>query len=228
MKAPYDGRFKILAEEYPLLLLRLLGIADSGSKPQPIDAIRELQLDPVQIDHVYQMGGDDPPYVVHFEAITRWRTDRIPLLALYHFLLTRKFKPYPVASYIVLMAEKHAPKKPLTKVAYESDGLRIEAPYKVIRLWEIDPSIAFEPGCEPLLPWVPLLKGGEAEFRRATAAIERLFEGPEKPPYPVNVMVNNIATLASLRYDKEAIGHLLERLVTKVMPSTELFLDSWL
>jgi hypothetical protein len=44
---------------------------------------------------------------------------------------------------MVLMAKKHAPALPVGRVVYEeSDGSRIEAPYKVIRLWEIDPSMA--------------------------------------------------------------------------------------
>jgi predicted transposase YdaD len=228
MKTPYDGRFKILAEEYPDLLLRLLGIVGPGMKTQPIDLVRELQLDPVQVDHVYRIGDEDSGRLVHFEAITSWRTQRIPLLALYHLLLLRKFK-LPVSSYVVLMAEKYAPKTLPVRVVYEEpDGLRIDTPYEVIRLWEIDPSVAFEPGCEPLLPWVPLLKGGAAEFAQASAAIERLFDHPEQAPYAVDVMVSNLATLATLRYDKDAISHFLERLVTKIMLSTDLFTESWL
>ncbi len=114
------------------------------------------------------------------------------------------------------------------KLVYEKDGLRVEAMYTVIRLWEIDPAIAFEPGCEPLLPWVPLPKGGAAEFEQASSAIERLVDHREDAPYPVDVMVNNLATLATLRYDRDAISQFLERLVNKTMLSTELFLDSWL
>ena len=228
MKTPYDGRFKILAEEYPDLLLRLLGIVGPGMKTQPIDIVRELQLDPVQADHVYRIGPADSGRLVHFEAITSWRAQRVPVLALYRFLLMHKFK-LPVSSYIVLMAEKYAPRTLPAKVVYEEpDGIRIEAPYQVIRLWEIDPSIAFERGAEPLLPWVPLLKGGAAEFEQASAAIEWLVDHPGGAPYPAEVMVSNLATLATLRYDKDAISHFLERLKTKIMLSTDLFVESWL
>jgi hypothetical protein len=228
VKAPYDGRFKILAEEYPDLLLRLLGIMGPGTKSQPIDIVRELQLDPVQVDHVYRIGDGESARLVHFEAISSWQTQRIPTLALYCFLLKRKFK-LPVSSYIVLMAEKYAPKTMPERVVYEEeDGLRIEVPYKVIRLWEIDSSIAFEKGCEPLLPWVPLLEGGTAEFEHAIAAIERLLDHPAEAPYPAAAMMSNLATLAVLRYDKDAVGHYLERLVTKNMLSIDVFKDTWL
>jgi len=226
MKTPYDGRFKILAEEYPALLLRLFGIVKPGTKTQLIDILRELQLDPVQVDHVYRIGDER---IVHFEAITSWRTERLPRLALYRFLLMQKYPRLPVSSYVVLMAEKYAPRKLPPTVAYEeADGFRIEAPYQVIRLWEIDPGMAFEPGCEALLAWVPLLKGGEAEFRQAAAAMERLAEHPEKSPYPVEVMMSNLAALATLRYDKEVIRVFLERLREKIMLSTDLFRESWL
>jgi hypothetical protein len=48
MAAPFDGRFKTLAEGYPDLLLRLLGILEHDAKSGCLDVLRELQIDPVQ------------------------------------------------------------------------------------------------------------------------------------------------------------------------------------
>lgn len=225
MKTPFDGRFKGLAGDHPYLLLRLFRIIRAGTKPQIIDVLRELHLDPVQIDHAYRIGDER---IVHFEAITSWHTERVPRLALYRFLLKIKFK-LPVLSYLILMAEKYAPANLPEKIVYaEDDGFRIEAPYETIRLWEIDPQIAFEPGCEPLLPWVPLLKGGAAEFEQAVAAIARLTDQPVSAPYPVDTMLSSLAVLATLRYDKDVIRMFLEGVREKVMLSTDLFTDSWL
>ena len=42
MPAPFGGRFKILSEEYPHLLLRLLGVLKPGMKTEFIDILREL------------------------------------------------------------------------------------------------------------------------------------------------------------------------------------------
>ena len=126
MKTPHDGRFKILAEEHPGLLLRLLGIVEPGVRTEAIDILRELHLDPVQVDHVYRIGDER---IVHFEAITSWRADRVPRLALYRFLLREKYR-LPIASYLVLMAEKYAPRTLPDRIVYaDDDGLRIEAPY---------------------------------------------------------------------------------------------------
>jgi len=225
MRSPFDGRFKGLAGGHPYLLLRLFSIIRAGAKPQVIDVLRELQLDAVQIDHAYRIGDER---IVHLEAITNWHAERVPRLALYRFLLKIKFK-LPVSSYLILMAEKYAPANLPERIVYaEADGFRIETPYETIRLWEIDPQIAFEPGCEPLLPWVPLLKGGAAEVEQAVAAIARLSDQPASAPYPVETMFSNLAVLATLRYDRDAIRMFLEGVREKVMLSTDLFTESWL
>ncbi len=224
MKNPYDGGFKLLAEDYPELLLRLLGIVGPGEKAQITSVLRELQLDPVQIDHAYIL---DKATIVHFEAITSWDTRRIGRLALYHFLLRQRYS-LRVVSHVVLMAEKYSPKSLPERLVYEDeDGLRVEAPYRVIRLWEIDSAAAFEPEGEPLLPWVPLLKGGAAEFERAAQAIEHLVDNP-KPPHEPRVLMSHLATMAALRYDKKAVKEFLRGLERKVMFSIDAFKVSWL
>ena len=66
---------------------------------------------------------------------------------------------------------------------YESElfGLRTRVDYRVINLWEVDVAIVFDRPLPPLLPFVPLLRGGgdEAHVRRALRALradERLGE----------------------------------------------------
>ena len=228
MKNPHDGDFKDLAEDHPELLLRLLGILQPGTKTQIKDILRELRIEPVLIDHAYLMENEGGKWIVHFEAITSWNRKQIGSMALYQFLLKRQEK-IPVISYIVFMAEKYAPKTLPGRLVYEEDdGLRIEAPYKVIRLWEVDPALAFEPGSEPLLAWVPLLKGDNAEFERATVAIGRLSESAAGLACKPDVLVSKLASLASLRYDKNAIKGFLEKLEKRIMLSTEAFKVSWL
>ena len=69
-KTPFDGRFKILAEDYPELLLRLLGIVDAGTRREVVHVLRELQIDPMEVDHVYRIGDEVSGRLVHFEAIS--------------------------------------------------------------------------------------------------------------------------------------------------------------
>ena len=141
MKNPFNGGFKILAEDHPELLLSLLGLQQPGAKTQITNLPRELHLDPIEIDHAYLINGE---HIIHFEAITNWAPKRLGLLAVYHLLLRHKYK-LPVFSYVVLMAEKYAPKAfPDNLIYEEAGGLLIQIPYKVIRLWEVEPAPAFE------------------------------------------------------------------------------------
>lgn len=77
---------------------------------------------------------------------------RVPVLALYRFLLRHKFK-MPVRSYLVLMSERYAPRELPNRLVYEDDdGMRIETPYQAIRLWEVDPGVAFARGMRRCFP----------------------------------------------------------------------------
>ena len=87
-------------------------------------------------------------------------------------------------------------------------------------------AIAFEPGCEPLLPWAPLLNGRDLEA--AIHAIAKLAAQPGSPPYPIDVMLSNLAGLAVLRYDKEEIAGLLTGLRERLMLPIDIFEDTWL
>ncbi len=58
---------------------------------------------------------------------------------------------------------------------YESNfmGLIARQDYRVINLWEVDVELAFQPSLTPLLPFVPVLKGGgeESVIVRAVTAL---------------------------------------------------------
>ena len=228
MKNPYDGGFKDLAGDHPELLLRLLGILQPGKKTQIFHVPRELQLNSVQIDHGYLIEDESGNRVELLEAITSWNARKAGSMALYAFLLWQKYK-VPVHCHVMFMAEKYAPTEASERLVYETDfGLTIEMLYSCHRLWEIDPAICFEKGSEPLLAWAPLLKGGSRTIERAAAAIEQLFDFEDPEQYKPMALVSRLASLASLRYDKNAIKKFLERLEKKIMLSTDAFKVSWL
>ncbi len=122
---------------------------------------------------------------------------------MYRFLLRQKYK-LPVRSYLVFMSEERARRRPIPGlVTYaDDDGTTITSPYEAIRLWELDPELAFEPGCEALLQWVPLLRGGLAEVVRAQHAVAHLVAHPERVPPRCprgEVLAISMASAASLR-----------------------------
>ncbi|MDZ7991842.1 MAG: Rpn family recombination-promoting nuclease/putative transposase [Nostoc sp. EfeVER01] len=70
-----------------------------------------------------------------------------------------KLQTYPVLINILKISNSEIP----TSFASNFIGLRAIQDYRVINLWEIDVNIAFETPLPSLLPFVPILKGGENE-----------------------------------------------------------------
>ncbi|BDI15694.1 hypothetical protein ANSO36C_14960 [Nostoc cf. commune SO-36] len=70
-----------------------------------------------------------------------------------------KLQTYPVLINILKISNSEIP------TSFESNfiGLRAIQDYRVINLWEVDVNIAFETPLPSLLPFVPILKGGENE-----------------------------------------------------------------
>jgi len=66
---------------------------------------------------------------------------------------------YPVLVNILPTTEKEI----LTSFSSNIGGLRAIQDFRVINLWEVDVNIAFEQDLPSLLPFVPILKGGENE-----------------------------------------------------------------
>jgi predicted transposase YdaD len=66
---------------------------------------------------------------------------------------------YPVLINILQVSDQEIPTR------YESSfaGLEARQDYRVINLWEVDVEIAFQQPLSPLLPFVPILKGGAEE-----------------------------------------------------------------
>ncbi|MEH2234500.1 MAG: Rpn family recombination-promoting nuclease/putative transposase [Nostoc sp.] len=70
-----------------------------------------------------------------------------------------KLQTYPVLINILKISNSEIP----TSFASNFIGLRAIQDYCVINLWEVDVNIAFETPLPSLLPFVPILKGGENE-----------------------------------------------------------------
>ncbi|MEA5600244.1 Rpn family recombination-promoting nuclease/putative transposase [Nostoc sp. UHCC 0252] len=66
---------------------------------------------------------------------------------------------YPVLINILKTSNNEIPTSFISNIA----GLRAIQDYRVINLWEIDVNIAFQQPLPSLLPFVPILKGGENE-----------------------------------------------------------------
>lgn len=88
---------------------------------------------------------------------------------------------------------------------FESEvlGLRALQEFKVINLWQVDARIVFEQSLSPLLPFVPILKGG-GEPAFIQAAVQRL-----RQDVSLNELEPLLAFFASFVLDTELVRQIL-------------------
>jgi predicted transposase YdaD len=106
-------------------------------------------------------------FLVLNELQLRYKPEMPRRMRAYAGLAEEKYKlpTYPVLINILKTSDVEIPTQ------YESNiaGLQVRQDYRVINLWEVDVSIAFEQPLPSLLPFVPILKGGgnESAIREA-------------------------------------------------------------
>lgn len=100
-------------------------------------------------------------FLVLNELQLRYKPEMPRRMRAYSGLAEEKYKlpTYPVLINILKTSEAEIPTR------YESNiaGLEVRQDYRVINLWEVDVKIALEQPLPSLLPFVPILKGGEDE-----------------------------------------------------------------
>ncbi len=100
-------------------------------------------------------------FLVLNELQLRYKSEMPRRMRAYAGLAEEKYNlpTYPVLINILKTSDAEIPRR------YESNiaGLQVRQDYRVINLWEVDVSIAFEQPLPSLLPFVPILKGGEKE-----------------------------------------------------------------
>lgn len=100
-------------------------------------------------------------FMVLNELQLRYKSELPRRMRAYAGLAEEKYKlpTYPVLINILKTGDAEIPTR------YESNlaGLEVRQDYRVINLWEVDVKIALEQPLPSLLPFVPILKGGEDE-----------------------------------------------------------------
>ena len=100
-------------------------------------------------------------FLVLNELQLRYKPEMPRRMRAYAGLAEEKYKlpTYPVLINILKTGDAEIPTR------YESNlaGLEVRQDYRVINLWEVDVKIALEKPLASLLPFVPILKGGEDE-----------------------------------------------------------------
>ena len=91
---------------------------------------------------------------------------------------------------------------------YESEfaGLQARQDYRVINLWEVDVEIAFQESLSPLIPFVPVLKGGaeESKIQRALQVLradEQLSQLETVMAFFASFVLNSALVRQIMRWD---------------------------
>jgi hypothetical protein len=197
---PFDRILKSFADEAPALFLRLLGFVPAGVEPD-IQPLRPETAPAVVLPDyvaVVRIGSADP-IIFHAEFQSNYHQDVPRDMARYGGSLAWQHQ-MPVESVLVMLRPDRAPAEIPEVGHYDIGVTHTTHPFKVIRIWEIDPTPVLETNDPKLLPWALLLKSTDAQVRGIGSILARQDD---------DEAVRRFLTLGSLRYNRNSLNEML-------------------
>ena len=124
-----------------------------------------------------------------------FRAGKLPVIAKYGGALASQYR-VPVKTLMLLLDRKGNPKFDQGTAEFRVGETRILHPFRILRLWELDPAPLFAAGDPRLLPWTAMMKSTDRELRAAARELGRL--GDEE-------LLGRFHLLAGFRYDRDQI-----------------------
>ena len=197
---PFDRILKSFADEAPELFLRLLGFVPAGIKPDIQPLRPETAPSMVLPDYVAVVRiGRGNPIIFHAEFQSNYDRDLPRDMARYGGSLAWQHQ-MPVESVLVMLRPDRAPAEIPEVGHYDIGVTHTTHPFKVVRLWEIDPTPVLETNDPKLLPWALLMKSTDEQVRRIASILARQED---------DEAVGRFLTLGYIRYDREALNEML-------------------
>ncbi len=191
---PYDQAFKYLAEKDAESLLFLL-----GALPENLTSIEvlppELSFPAVLPDQLYRITTSEETYLIHIEAQTYWDAAIPQRMPEYAVLAWLKYR-LPVFSYVLVLSKKRFPLNLPLMGIINAGRTQVVTHYPVIRLWEVSATEAMARRSETILPFVPLMQGGEEALLESA---ERLCDVQDETKR--REMALHFLVLGGLRYN---------------------------
>jgi predicted transposase YdaD len=196
----FDRVLKSFAEESPKLFLHVLGFlpADSKATIQPLRT--ETAPSVVLPDYVAAVrieAGEQE--ILHAEFESSYRADVPGRMARYGGSLAWQYQ-LPVRSALVMLREDRTPRDIPELGCCRIGATETFHPYKVVRLWEIDPTAVLETKDTKLLAWALLMKSSVAQAFEIGATLQRT--GDEDS-------IGAFLTLGGVRYDRRLLEEML-------------------
>ncbi len=218
---PFDRIAKELAEEAPLLFLRILGIA-------PMDAV--LSLDPLRPetappvtlpDFVASLSIDGAePRTLHVEFLLHYRADAPATVARYGGSLAWQYRR-PVTSILLMLQRGGVPDIVPEVGEYSIGETTLRHPFRTVRLWELDPEPVLATEDPALFPWALLMRLGREQAEQLGAQVGR--SGNEQ-------WIARFLTLGGLRYPRvdleRMIGGPTMGLAEAIVEGSSIFVEA--
>jgi len=209
---PYDQSFKLLADDDPrAAMAAFAGIPlDIEMEVQSLD--RELNLSTLRVDNLYRCRQADEEFLIHFEAVSRYRVEVLDRQADYVRAIIAKYK-LPCRSYLLLLTSGGVPNGFPRYIDCRYGDYHSRIRLRVVRLWKIPASRILKMGRLKLLPWTILMSGTQAELMEAW---RRLLAAGDRS------LAAQLTLLGGLRYGKKEMA---EEVLTR-MTTEEILQDS--
>lgn len=201
---PYDTAFKDLAEREPELLLRLVGALPPGAKVKPL--AREISAPMLAADQPYEVTSATEHFIAHVEAQTRWEKG-VPARVVEYKALFWLNRHLPVHSYVLVLTPRGMPAEVPTSHTIVTPGLTLSGDFVVVMVWELPAAEALATGSPNLLPFIPLMAGGEALLENCARALGKVRRRQRREALAMHFVV-----MGGLRYNRENLFDLIGRL----------------
>jgi len=197
---PFDRILKSFADEAPALFLRLLGVIPEGVEAAIQPLRPETAPSVVLPDYAAVVRvGLAVPIIFHAEFQASYYRDAPRDIARYGGSLAWQYQT-PVMSVLVMLRAKGVPRV-IPKVGRYSIGeTHTTHPFKVVRLWKVDPAPVLATNDPKLLPWAVLMRSTEGQVRDIASILARQED---------EEAVGRFLTLGGIRYDRNSLDEML-------------------
>jgi hypothetical protein len=198
---PFDRIVKSFAEEAPRLLLQLTRLLPAGEerrlRPLPTETAPEAkQPDFVGMASTAKGGRK----VIHAEFVSVYHRRMLAKMARYGGSLAWQYRA-PVLSALVLLRRDGVPKVVPEIGHYDIGETRTSHKFKVVRMWELDPTPVLETKNPRLLPWALLMKSTDEEVRKIASMVVKRGDDEAKTRFLI---------LGKVRYDRNTLEDMLD------------------
>lgn len=200
---PYDTAFKEFADQDPELLLTLVGALPPGAIVKPLP--RAVSISALLPDQPYEVISDTEHFIAHIEAQTRYEAPMPARFVNYDAYFWIKYQ-LPIYSFLLVFLPQGMPHDAPTAMTIKAGVLTLTVEYKVIRLWELPATKALKSGRASLLPFAPLMKGGQEELEMIARALGQVTDEPLRQRLSLHFVM-----VGSLRYNRDDLLDLLGR-----------------